>query len=107
MRVVGIADKHGRNYPLWQLRSECQSARAWPPCTCGFFLFIVKEIRSMIWSNWQGAIWRGAMVVLLFWSGLAWTQTPSSGPRIEAMDKFMVVTEADGKKTRCRVMETW
>ena len=61
----------------------------------------------MIWSNWQGAIWRGAMLVLLFWTGLAWTQTPGPGPNPDPLDKIMVVTEGDGKKTRCRVMETW
>ena len=61
----------------------------------------------MMWSNWQGAIWRGALVVLLFWSGLAWTQT--STPKQSAADpaeRTMVVHE-NGKSTRCRVMETW
>src|SRR5712691_2069368 len=65
-----------------------------------------KEIRSMIWSNWQGAIWRGAMLVLLFWSGLAWTQTPAPRPEADPAERIMVVHE-NGKSTRCRVMETW
>jgi HEAT repeats len=58
----------------------------------------------MVWSNWQGAIWRGAMLVLLFWTGLAWTQTGAPGPN--SADKIMVVHE-NGRSTRCRVMETW
>jgi len=61
----------------------------------------------MVWSNWQGAIWRGAMLVLLFWTGLAWTQTPGPRPVADPADKIMVVTEENGRKTRCRVMETW
>ena len=60
----------------------------------------------MVWSNWQGAIWRGAMVVLLFWSGLAWTQTPVPRSNPEMAERIMVVHE-NGKSTRCRVMETW
>ena len=60
----------------------------------------------MVWSNWQGAIWRGAMVVLLFWSGLAWTQTPAPRSTPELAERIMVVHE-NGKSTRCRVMETW
>src|SRR5476649_1905075 len=60
----------------------------------------------MVWSNWQGAIWRGAMLVLLFWTGLAWTQTPGPGPARDPADKIMVVHE-NGRSTRCRVMETW
>ncbi len=59
----------------------------------------------MVWSNWQGAIWRGAGVMLLFWSGLAWTQSPAPRPADPA-DKIMVVHE-NGKSTRCRVLETW
>ena len=60
----------------------------------------------MIWSNWQGAIWRGAMVAVLFWSGLAWAQTPASRTTAEPAERIMVVHE-NGKSTRCRVMETW
>lgn len=60
----------------------------------------------MIWSNWQGAIWRGAIVVLLFWSGLAWTQTSAPRPSGEGTDRIMVVHE-NGRATRCRVVESW
>jgi hypothetical protein len=60
----------------------------------------------MVWSNWQGAIWRGAMLVLLFWSGLAWTQTPAPIPFTDPAERIMVVHES-GKSTRCRVMEAW
>jgi hypothetical protein len=45
------------------------------------------------------------MVVLLFWSGLAWTQTPPSLPS-DLGERIMVVHE-NGKSTRCRVLETW
>src|SRR6185312_6170836 len=60
----------------------------------------------MVWSNWQGAIWRGAGVMLLFWSGLAWTQTPAQRAPGDAAEPTMVVHE-NGKATRCRVLETW
>lgn len=60
----------------------------------------------MIWSNWQGAIWRGAFVVVLFWSGLAWTQTPTPRSPDGGGERIMVVHE-NGKSTRCRVMESW
>jgi hypothetical protein len=60
----------------------------------------------MVWSNWQGAIWRGAGVMLLFWSGLAWTQTPAPRSASELAEPTMVVHE-NGKSTRCRVLETW
>ncbi len=60
----------------------------------------------MIWSNWQGAIWRGAIVVVLFWSGLAWTQTSAPRSPNEGGDRIMVVHE-NGKATRCRVVESW
>jgi hypothetical protein len=60
----------------------------------------------MVWSNWQGASWRGAMLVLLFWSGLAWTQTPAPIPLTDPAERIMVVHE-NGKSTRCRVMEAW
>ena len=55
----------------------------------------------MVWSNWQGAAWRGAMLVVLFWSGLALAQSSNSSG-----DRIMVVHEA-GKATRCRILETW
>ena len=60
----------------------------------------------MVWSNWQAAMRRGALVVVLAWSGLAWTQT--SVPRVDAdpAERIMVVHE-NGKSTRCKVMETW
>lgn len=60
----------------------------------------------MVWSNWQGAIWRGAAVMLLFWSGLAWTQTPTPPPAGEA-ERTMVLHDENGKSTKCRVLETW
>ena len=60
----------------------------------------------MVWSNWQGSIWRGAMVVLLFWSGLAWTQTPAPIPITDPADRIVTVHE-NGKATRCRILETW
>src|SRR5262245_9572126 len=59
----------------------------------------------MIWSNWQGAIWRGAIAVVLVWSGLAWTQTTPNRPG-EGAERVMVVHEG-GKSTRCRVLESW
>ena len=59
----------------------------------------------MVWSNWQGAVGRGALVVVLIWSGLAWTQTPAQRPGDPA-DRIMVVHE-NGRKIRCRVEETW
>ena len=59
----------------------------------------------MVWSNWQGAIWRGAAVMLLMWTGLAWTQTPTQRP-VDPAEPTMVVHE-NGKSTRCRVLETW
>src|SRR5271163_4746170 len=66
-----------------------------------------KETRSMVWSNWQGAIWRGAGVMLLFWTGLAWTQTPTPRSPGESTEPTMVVHDENGKSTRCRVLETW
>jgi len=57
----------------------------------------------MLWSTWQGTIWRGAMLVLLLWAGLAWTQTSVPPP---AAERIMVVHE-NGKATRCRVIESW
>ena len=59
----------------------------------------------MVWSNWQRAIWRGAAVVVLFWSGLAWTQT-TERPGGDPAERIMVVHE-NGKSTRCRVLESW
>ncbi|MBI2807192.1 MAG: HEAT repeat domain-containing protein [Planctomycetes bacterium] len=59
----------------------------------------------MIWSNWQGALWRGAGVVLLFWAGLAWTQSPAR-PAGNPAERIMVVHE-NGRSTRCRVLESW
>jgi hypothetical protein len=76
------------------------------PVEAAFPISSSKEIRSMVWSNWQGAIWRGAMLVLLFWSGLAWTQTPAPVPVADPGERIMVVHE-NGKHTRCRVLETW
>jgi hypothetical protein len=61
----------------------------------------------MVWSNWQRAIWRGAGVMLLFWSGLAWTQTPAPPSPGGANEPTMVVHDENGKSTRCRVLETW
>lgn len=55
----------------------------------------------MVWSNWQGAIWRGAAAAMLFWAGLAWTQPPA-----DPADRIVTVDEG-GKKTRCRILETW
>jgi hypothetical protein len=46
------------------------------------------------------------MLALLFWSGLAWTQTPAQRPAGEVAERIMVVHE-NGKSIRCRVMETW
>ncbi len=60
----------------------------------------------MIWANWQRAIARGAALTLLLWSGLAWTQTPAQPARADATERIMVVNE-NGKKTRCKVLETW
>jgi hypothetical protein len=59
----------------------------------------------MVWSNWKRAIWRGAAVVVLFWSGLAWTQT-TQRPAGDPAERIMVVHE-NGKSTRCRVLESW
>ncbi|HZZ80050.1 MAG TPA: HEAT repeat domain-containing protein [Gemmataceae bacterium] len=60
----------------------------------------------MVWSNWQGAIWRGAGVMLLLWSGLAWTQTPVQPSGGNSNEPTMVVHE-NGRAVRCRVLETW
>lgn len=57
----------------------------------------------MVWSNWQGAMWRGATLVLLFGAGWAWTQTL---PPPASADRIMVVHE-NGRSTRCRVLESW
>src|SRR5690242_17911678 len=59
----------------------------------------------MVWSNWQGAIWRGAMLVVLLWAGLAWTQAPTPQPGGGA-ERFVYVHE-NGVKTRCKVLESW
>ncbi len=59
----------------------------------------------MVWSNWQGAIWRGAILVMLCWSGLAWTQT--SAPKGNDADERIMVVHQNGRKTRCRVLESW
>ncbi|MSQ96605.1 MAG: hypothetical protein EXR98_18925 [Gemmataceae bacterium] len=59
----------------------------------------------MAWTNWQGAISRGAVLVLLLGSGLAWTQTPDR-PAADPAERIMVVHE-NGKSTRCRVLESW
>jgi hypothetical protein len=58
----------------------------------------------MIWSNWRKAIWRGAAVAVLFWAGLAWTQT--TPPTNDPGERIMRVQE-NGKETRCRVLESW
>ncbi|MBI1831611.1 MAG: HEAT repeat domain-containing protein [Planctomycetes bacterium] len=60
----------------------------------------------MVWSNWKGSIWRGAMLVMLFWAGLAWTQTPAPAPVVDPADRIVTVHE-NGKSTRCRILETW
>jgi len=60
----------------------------------------------MVWSNWKGSIWRGAMLVMLLWAGLAWTQTTSTKPSVDPADSIVTVHE-NGKATRCRIMETW
>jgi hypothetical protein len=59
----------------------------------------------MVWSNWQGAIWRGALLVVLLWAGLAWTQ-PGPRPTGDGAERFLYVHES-GRKTRCRVLESW
>ncbi len=59
----------------------------------------------MVWSNWQKAISRGAVLVLLLGSGLAWTQSPDR-PAADPAERIMVVHE-NGKSTRCRVLESW
>ena len=58
----------------------------------------------MIWSNWQGALWRGALVVLLSWSGLAWTQGPATRAN-DPGERIMVVHE-NGKATRMKALVT-
>ncbi len=60
----------------------------------------------MVLSNWRGAICRGALLVLLLWAGLAWTQTPAQRPACDAAERFVYVHE-NGRKTRCRVLESW
>src|ERR1043166_6473232 len=60
----------------------------------------------MVWSNWQAAIRRGALILVLAWSGLAWTQTSTPRPDADPAERIMVVHE-NGKSTRCKVLETW
>ncbi len=60
----------------------------------------------MLWSNWQGAILRGAVLAFLFWAGLAWTQSPTKNSAGSTTERIMVVHE-NGKATRCRVLESW
>src|SRR5205823_14608772 len=65
-----------------------------------------KETGSMGWSNWRGAIGRGALLILLCWSGLAWQQCPDTCSSKNCSERIMVVHE-NGKSTRCRVLESW
>lgn len=60
----------------------------------------------MLWSNWQGAIGRGAVLAFLFWAGFAWTQSPTKRLTPDGAERIMVVHE-NGRSTRCRVVETW
>ncbi len=55
----------------------------------------------MAWSNW-----RGALVVLFGWAGLAWAQAPVPAPPGKTPERIMVVHE-NGKSTRCRILQTW
>ena len=53
----------------------------------------------MVWSNW-----RGAVVVMLAWVGLAWSQAPVAS--VATSERIMTVHE-NGKGLRCRVMSQW
>lgn len=57
----------------------------------------------MVWSNW-----RGALVVVAAWVGLAWTQayTQSSGTTPVKAERIMTLYE-NGKAIRCRVVGSW
>src|SRR5438552_15970969 len=55
----------------------------------------------MVWSNW-----RGAVVVMLAWVGLAWSQTPVPTSSMGTGERIMTVHE-NGKSVRCRIMSTW
>src|SRR5258708_7750988 len=56
---------------------------------------------SMVWSNW-----RGAVVVMLAWVGLAWSQAPVPTSSGGAAERIMTVHE-NGTSVRCRVVSTW
>lgn len=60
----------------------------------------------MLWSNWQGAMWRGAVLAFLFWAGLAWTQSPTKQSSPGGANHIMAIHE-NGTTTRCRVVEAW
>jgi len=55
----------------------------------------------MVWSNW-----RGAVLVMLAWVGLAWSQAPMPTSSVNTAERIMTVHE-DGRSVRCRVVSTW
>jgi HEAT repeats len=55
----------------------------------------------MVWSNW-----RGAVVMVFAWVGLAWSQAPSPAPTPGKGERIMTVHE-NGKSLRCRVLVSW
>ncbi len=55
----------------------------------------------MVWSNW-----RGAVVMVFAWVGLAWSQAPAPAPTPGTGERMMTVHE-NGKSLRCRVLASW
>ncbi len=55
----------------------------------------------MVWSNW-----RGAVVLMLVWVGLAWSQAPVPTNSVDTAERIMTVHE-NGKSLRCRVTKSW
>jgi hypothetical protein len=55
----------------------------------------------MVWSNW-----RGAVVLMFVWVGLAWSQAPTPTTSPGAGERIMTLHE-NGKSIRCRVLLTW
>ena len=55
----------------------------------------------MVWSNW-----RGAVVVMLAWVGLARSQAPVPTAPVVTGERIMTVHE-NGTSLRCRIVSTW
>ncbi len=62
---------------------------------------LVKETRPMVWSNW-----RGAVVMVFAWVGLAWSQAPAPTP-VPRSGRAHHDLHENGKNVRCRVLVAW